>query len=122
MINTLLVKNLDLLRDIRSKNPSATHVYIRRFKNGIDIGWVDVPVAQAEYTLRNNPTWELLSSNKQMDDEVEKLFADDKTDVELEQGAEVKPVIDVPPRPSQEMPEVPIPPKPDAKQKGKGRT
>lgn len=62
---------IEKLHQIQKENPTATHVYIRRSKDGVTI---DVPVGHAELTLKNNPTWEIVSSNKQMEDEVEQLF------------------------------------------------
>lgn len=64
--------NLQRLREILEKNPSATHVYMRRCDK--DNMVVDIPIDHAVFTIKNRPAWELVSSNKQMDDAVEALF------------------------------------------------
>lgn len=95
-------ENLKKLAEIREKNPSATHVYIRRCDK--DNLVVDIPIDHAEFTIRNRPKWEVVSSNKQMDDVVEALFREPE-----ELPVEVKPdyfeVVDleivVPPKPSE---------------------
>lgn len=104
-----LTKNLELLASMRAKNPSATHVYVRRFKRGVDIGWVDIPIEQAEQTLKQNPDWELLSSNKQMDDEVEQLFNEPAPAPKVDD-------VELPPKPSEEAPAAPAPATPAPEQ------
>ncbi len=95
-----IIENMKILAEIRAKNPSATHVYVQRIKNGIDVGWVDIPIAQAEMTLRQNPAWRLLTSNKQMDDEIEKLFNEPEADLAMD-GKDGN-TFAVPPKPSEE--------------------
>ncbi len=98
-----IIENMKILAEIREKNPSASHVYVQRYKNGIDVGWVDIPIAHAEMTIRQNPAWKLLTSNKQMDDEVEKLFSDESTVTAEDMNSnEPGDILVVPPRPSEE--------------------
>jgi len=94
-----IAENLAKLAEIRLKNPSATHIYIRRCDK--DNLVVDIPIDHAEFTIRNKPQWELVASNKQMDDEVEALFKEPATPVE--------PEVVLPPKPSEEVmaPKVP---------------
>lgn len=100
-----LASNLELLEKIKKDNPSATHVYVRRFnREGADIGWVDIPIGTVLVTLKQHPDWEILSSNKQMDDEVEKLFNEkDGPENPWDKDKELADV-DVPPKPSEESP------------------
>lgn len=81
--------NLEKVADIRKRNPTAKHVYIRRV--GQDGLVIDIPVDHAEVTIRRHPKWEIVSSSKEMDDEVEALFK------EPEQAVEE---LEVPPKPS----------------------
>ncbi len=107
-----IIENMNILAEIRAKNPSATHVNVQRIKKGIDVGWVDIPIAQAEMTLRQNPAWRLLTSNKQMDDDIEKLFNDEGTSESADVSdtghahatstSDTSSDIEVPPKPSEE--------------------
>jgi hypothetical protein len=90
-------ENLAKLADIRKKNPSATHIYMRRVDK--DNLVVDIPVDHAEFTIRQRPAWELVSSNQQMDDDVEALFREPAAP-EAPKEEEVV----VPPKPSEEVP------------------
>ena len=93
-------ENLKKLAEIKLKNPSATHVYVRRVdKDGLV---VDIPIDHAEFTIRNRPAWILVSSNKQMDDVVEALFQEPAPEP-VPPPEEVV----VPPRPSEEVPKPP---------------
>lgn len=85
-------RNLNILASLRKSNPSMTHIYMRRTdKDGLVI---DIPVEHAEATIRLRKHWEVVASNKQMDDAVEQLFKEPEAPVELE----------VPPRPSEILP------------------
>lgn len=98
--------NLKKLADIKEKNPSATHVYLRRTDK--DNAVVDVPIGQAEFTIRNRPQWELVASNKQMDDEVEKLFREP-----IDNGSSSEPLLDIEVDKILRFPvEIVVPPKP----------
>lgn len=94
----MLELNKKKLIDIQKNNPGATHVYIRRFKNGKDIGVTDIPVSHALFTITNHPDWEIVSSNKQMDEDVERLFMDD---MKNDSGPEPEDIVEVPARPSE---------------------
>ena len=72
--------NLDKLAEIKKSNPSATHVYMRRCDK--DNMVVDIPMDQAEFTIRMRKFWKLEASNKQMDDAVEALFKEPDPDME----------------------------------------
>jgi hypothetical protein len=94
-------KNLEKLEEIRKKNPSATHIYMRRI--GKDNLIVDIPMDHAVFTIRQWPLWELVASNKDMDDDLEETF--DQPD-EYELGKQPEPVkkeeeLEVPPKPSE---------------------
>lgn len=91
--STNVQENLEKLEYLKQRNPSATHVYMERD----DHVTVDIPLAQAEFTIRQRPTWTLVSSNKQMDDEVAKLFEEPSEPVILEEPE----VLEVPPKPSE---------------------
>ena len=64
--------NLKKLADLRLNNPGATHVFVRRV--GMDNEVIDIPINGAEMTLKRHPFWEVVTTNRQMDEEVEKLF------------------------------------------------
>lgn len=68
-------ENLKKLSKIKTTQPLATHVYIRRAN--LDNAIVDIPISGAEFTIRNHPYWILESSNKEMDDKIEKLIIEE---------------------------------------------
>lgn len=53
MTTAKILAALETLKEIVQENPSITHIYFRR-NDGV---LVDVPVAQAELTAKNHPTW-----------------------------------------------------------------
>ena len=83
--------NLRKLTALKAKNPQMTHVYLKR--HGKDGATVDIPVTQAEFTIKMWPKWELVSSNEDMDAEVAALFKEPPTVLE--------PDIEIPPKPSE---------------------
>lgn len=103
-----IAENLEKLADIRRKNPTASHIYIRRTTK--DNLVVDIPIAQIEFIIRNNPLWEVVASNKQMDDAVEALFKDEAPAADpvaapiLEQVLDQELELEVPPKPSEIKP------------------
>lgn len=82
-------ENMEALEQIKENNPTATHVYIRR--TTIDNSVIDIPIMMAEDEIKKHPEWEVVTSNKQMDDEVEALFG----------GEDDDPTVQVPPKPSE---------------------
>lgn len=64
--------NLEKLKEITESNRSATHIYLRRV--GEDNLVVEVPLSHAETTIRREKAWEVVASNKEMDDVVEQIF------------------------------------------------
>lgn len=106
-----VAENLEKLAHIRLKNPSTTHVYIRRCDK--DDLVVDIPIEQAEFTIRNRPYWKLEASNKQMDDAVEKLFLEPEPVIHPEPIEPTVPEGTLPPY------DITIPPKPSEKPKRK---
>lgn len=101
-MDNYLEKNLAKLKEIKAKNPSATHVYLRRWNKDKLI--VDIPMSHADFTIKNNPLWELVSSNKQMDDDIEALFSEPEDKVTVEDMAKVRDgeTLNIPPKPSEE--------------------
>lgn len=87
--------NLKKLAEIKEKTPGATHIYLRRVDK--DNMCVDIPIDQAEFTIRNKPAWLLEASNKQMDETVEKLFLDPPSHPPMDNDH----VDEVPPKPSE---------------------
>jgi hypothetical protein len=80
--------NLQKLAEIKRGQPKATHVYFRRVgKDGLI---VDIPIEQAEFTIRQWPLWEITASNKDMDEAVEQSIIDAP-----------EPPVEVPPKPSE---------------------
>lgn len=58
MLSINIEKNLEILIQLRKENPFLTHIMFRR-DDGV---LVDIPVDQAEFKIRNKPSWMIEAS------------------------------------------------------------
>ena len=66
-------KNRLAVEDLLKKNPTAGFIYFKRHTDGYV---VDIPISHVPMTIKVNPAWTVVTSNKQMDSEIEALFLD----------------------------------------------
>lgn len=95
--------NEEVLERLKRENKNMTHVYIKRW--GMDGSIIDVPLNSVAMTLKVNKMWEIVSSNKQMSEEVEKLFEDETASIpslSLSMPTVAVDNLEVPAAPSQE--------------------
>lgn len=99
--------NLRRLAEIKSKNPQTTHVYFKGTRKSDPHATVDVPMRDADFTIRQWPMCELLSSNEEMAADVAELFREPVQEVEPPVGSGesgdpvTEPAVEVPPKPSE---------------------
>lgn len=57
MIPSNVLPNLAKVEQLLKKTPNATHVYMRTDDGRPGYRYVDIPLSQAEFTIRNKPNW-----------------------------------------------------------------
>jgi hypothetical protein len=88
-------QNFEALKEILRKQPNSKFVYFRRLGEGFKGDIIDVPMRQAEFTIKQNPSWELVQAIEQIKDDVAALFNDEviaPVELKNEETLEVPPL------------------------------
>jgi hypothetical protein len=88
-------QNFEALKEILRKQPNSKFVYFRRLGEGFKGDNIYVQMRQAEFTFKQNPSWELVQAIEQIKDDVAALFNDEviaPVELKNEETLEVPPL------------------------------
>lgn len=90
------ISNRRMLAYILKKQPNTEFVYFKRLGGNFIGDIIDMPLKLAEWTINQNPDWELVSSTEQMDEDIADLFKDESSEPLFDKEKSEVPKFEVP--------------------------